>query len=167
MKKTAAASKAKSKVKEKSFIRHANVDDAEVIQALVLHYAKKNDMLPRSLNDIYENIRDYIVIEENKKITACCALHVCWRDLAEVRSLAVAPRQTKKGLGSRIVKYALKEASSLGIERVFALTFRTSFFENLGFRKVEMNELPKKVWVDCIKCVHFPNCNETALVIDL
>ena len=148
-------------------IRPATVRDAEQIQMLIKHYADKKEMLPRSLNEIYENIRDFAVIEKKGKILACCALHICWKDLAEIKSLAVAPRHTRKGYGYALVRYLLAQAPKLGIPRVFVLTFQPGFFELFGFRRVEMTELPKKVWAECIKCVHFPNCDEKALIIDL
>ncbi|HOO56789.1 MAG TPA: N-acetyltransferase [bacterium] len=156
----------KSKTSEATF-RHANVSDAEEIQKLVNYYAKKQQMLARSLNDIYENIRDFMVIEKKGKIIATGALHICWSDLAEIRSVAVAPRYVKKGYGKMIVGEALEEAVTLNIPRIFVLTYQPGFFEKMGFNRIDMAELPKKIWADCIKCVHFPNCNEIAMRVEL
>lgn len=161
------AKKTKKKKQAEIKLRRATVDDAEHIQNLIMHYAKKKEMLPRSINEIYENIRDFYVIENNGKILACGALHICWKDLAEVKSLAVAPRHTHKGYGAAIVRRLLKDSAELGVYRLFALTTHPEFFEKQGFCGIEMDELPKKVWADCINCVQFPNCNEKALVIDL
>jgi amino-acid N-acetyltransferase len=159
--------KTKKNKAPQTILRPATVNDAKQIQAIVLHYSNKKEMLPRSLNEIYENIRDFTVVEKKGKLLACGALHVCWSDLAEVKSLATAPRNTHKGYGARIVRNFLKQAPALGVSRLFVLTFQPDFFEKLGFQRVEMDELPKKVWTECIKCVHFPNCDEKALVIDL
>lgn len=148
-------------------LRKARIDDAVAIQNLIKYYAKKEEMLPRSINEIYENLRDFSVLEKDGAVVACGGLHVCWNDLAEIKSLAVAPELQGKGFGSKLCKQFLKEARELGIPRVFTLTFRPGFFEKLGFTKVEMNDLPKKVWIECVKCVHFPDCGEEALVFDL
>lgn len=148
-------------------LRKARIEDAADIQNLIKYYAKKEEMLPRSINEIYENIRDFSVLEKNGEVVACGGLHVCWNDLAEIKSLAVSPELQGKGYGSKLCKQFIKEARELGVPRVFTLTFRPGFFEKIGFRKVEMNDLPKKVWIECVKCVHFPDCGEEALVFDL
>ena len=160
------AKKKMNKIK-KPVVRKANTADAEQIHSLVLHYAKKEQMLPRSRNDIFEKIRDFFVVEKNGKIIACTSLHICWEDLSEIRSLAVAPRYTGKGYGAELVRAALREAIELGLSKVFVLTYKPDFFKTLGFRQIDMNELPKKIWADCIHCVHFPSCNETAMIIHL
>jgi len=148
-------------------VRRATVRDAAQIQALILQYAKKDEILPRSLNEIYENIRDFVVIENKGKIIACGALHICWDDLAEIKSLAVSPRNRRKGYGGKIVALFLEEARELGVSKVFALTYQVDFFKAMRFRRVEMDSLPKKIWVDCIKCVRFNNCNEVAMMLEL
>jgi len=148
-------------------IRKAKVQDAESIQFLVNHYAKLGLMLPRSINSIYENIREFWVYEEDGTVLGVCALSVFWDNLAEVRSLAVAPGHTGKGIGTALVKRALEESLELGINRVFTLTYQVDFFRKLGFREIDKNTLPHKIWRDCINCVKFPNCDETAMEIIL
>ncbi len=96
-----------------------------------------------------------------------CALHICWDDLAEIRSLAVREEDRKKGIGAKLVKACLEESRKLGIKRVFALTYEPEFFERLGFRKVDKAGLPHKIWTDCLKCVKFPDCDEVSLVKEL
>ncbi len=157
----------KAAKKDDTLLRHAAVEDAQQIQDLILYYARKDMILPRSLNEIYENVRDFVVIEKKGRIIACGALHVCWEDLSEVKSLAVAPRSKRKGYGGRIVKYLLKESAELGVKKVFTLTYQVDFFKAMGFRVVSMETLPKKIWAECIKCVRFSSCNETALIINL
>ncbi len=148
-------------------MRKAEMKDATDIQKLVMFYAKREEMLPRSLNEIYENIRDFSVIEKDDRIVACGSLHVCWDNLAEVKSLAVYPKHAKNGYGTMLVGKATREAKKLGITRLFTLTFQAGFFEKLGFYRVDVNDLPKKVWFECVRCVHFPDCDEEALVKDI
>jgi amino-acid N-acetyltransferase len=93
-----------------------------------------------------------------------CALHVCWENLAEIRSLAVTEEAQRQGIGRQLVEACLAEAGYLGINRVFTLTYQPVFFERLGFRPIDKSELPHKVWSDCIQCSKFPDCNEEALV---
>jgi amino-acid N-acetyltransferase len=148
-------------------IRHARIPDARAIHQLLLDYAQDGQLLGRSLADIYENIRDFYVYEEEGLILGVGALVICWEDLAEVRSLAVASGQQGKGIGRKIVQVCLDEAVELGLKRVFALTYQPEFFKKLGFYDIEKSELPQKIWGDCLKCVKFPDCDEFALAIDL
>lgn len=148
-------------------IRKADTKDVKDIQKIINFYAKDDQMLPRSLNELYENIRDFFVYENNGKILGCCALHVAWEDLAEIKSLAVLKSEKKKKIGTLLVKAALEDAKKLKVKRIFALTYIASFFERFGFRKVEHSELPHKIWSECIKCVKFPDCEETALAIEI
>ena len=148
-------------------IRHARIPDARAIHQLLLAYAKDGQLLGRSLADIYDSIRDFYVYEENDEILGVGALAICWEDLAEVRSVAVAAGQHGKGIGAKIVKSCLGEAAELGLRRVFALTYQPEFFKKLGFQDIEKSELPQKVWGDCIKFVKFPDCDEFALAINL
>jgi amino-acid N-acetyltransferase len=149
----------------KGKLRKAKVQDAERIQFLINEYAKLGLMLPRSINSIYENIRDFWVYEEEGTVYGTCALSVFWDNLAEIRSLAVDPKQTGRGIGSALVKRSLQEALELGIKRVFTLTYQVRFFKKLGFKEIDKNTLPHKIWRDCINCVKFPNCDETAMEI--
>lgn len=150
----------------KGIVRKATIKDAEAIQFLINEYAKQGLMLPRSLNSIYENIRDFFVYEEDGKILGVCALTVVWDNLAEIRSLAVHPQKRKLGIGKTLVKACLKDAKHLQITRVFTLTYQSEFFKKLGFKEIDKNTLPQKIWRDCINCVKFPNCDETAMEIE-
>ena len=124
-------------------------------------------MLPRSLNELYENIRDFFVYAEGSKVYGCCALHIDWEDLSEIKSLAVAPARTGKGVGNKLLKECIKEAKILKIKKIFALTYVPSFFEQFGFKVVNKAELPHKIWSECIKCVYFPGCKEIAVMKEL
>ncbi len=148
-------------------VRSAVVADVPAIQRLINGYAETGVMLPRSLHSIYGQIRDHLVALEDGNVVGCVALSVVWQDLAEVRSLAVAQSHAGHSIGTTLVSRALAEARTLGVNRVFVLTYIEQFFHRLGFRGVEKSELPHKIWRECVHCVHFPDCDETALVIDL
>ena len=145
-------------------IRKAHISDIREIQKLVNEFARREQMIPRSLNELYENLRDFVVAEEKKIIVGVSALHVLWDDLAEVRSLAVKKELHKKGIGSKMVESCLTEAKELGVKRVFVLTYQPDFFKKLGFRDTDKAELPQKIWGDCIRCPKFPECDEHALI---
>lgn len=150
------------------YIRKATTKDAETIQKIINERASKGILLPTSLNDIYTNIRDYfLAISNSEKIVACVALHVHWDNLAEIRSLIVLPDYENLGVGSKLIKNALREAKELEINRVFTLTYIPDFFRKIGFRDYQKERLPQKIWKDCLDCIKFPNCDEEALIIDL
>ena len=148
-------------------IRKANVEDVRNIQKLVNYHADKGEMLPRSLGDTCDNIRDFFVYEEDGAILGCCALHVTWVDLAEIRSLAVADDIQGKGVGTALLDTCLEDAKRLAIKKVFALTYKPEFFGKKGFHQIDKGELPHKVWLGCINCVKFPDCDEVAVIRDL
>lgn len=148
-------------------IRKAKIEDIKQIRALINGFAKKDLMLPRSLNELYGNIRDFWVAEENNKIIGCSALHISWDDLAEIKSLAVAAHKQKKGIGRELVSTCLSEAKELGAKKVFVLTYRTDFFKKFGFKRIKNSSLPHKIWAECIQCCKFPDCQEVAMVKQL
>ncbi len=148
-------------------IRKAVLGDVKEIAALVADFAKKGDMLPRPLTEIYTTIRDFVVYVEDGVVLGACALHISWEDIAEVRSLAVDDRASNKGVGVELVARCLEDAKPLGVKKVFALTYKTEFFEKLGFHQVDKEVLPQKIWSDCVKCMKFPNCDENAVIIEL
>jgi amino-acid N-acetyltransferase len=146
-------------------IRKAKINDAKQIQTLINFYAVKDLMISRSLNEIYENIRDFWVCEENKKVIGCCGLHVIgWDNLAEIKSLAVEKTKQKKGIGKDLVAICLNEASDLRLKKVFALTYSPGFFKKLSFKKISKTKLPHKIWAECCKCPKFPGCEEEAMI---
>ena len=145
----------------------AEVGDAQAIHDLINVYAQRGDMLPRTMGEVFENLRDFFVVHDNGELAGCVALHIVWSDLAEVKSLAVSEAVQSRGVGSLLVNASLEEASSIGLERVFALTYRPTFFERLGFEQADVMTLPRKVWNECYRCPKFPSCNEIALVREL
>ncbi|NVM21967.1 MAG: N-acetyltransferase [Desulfobacterales bacterium] len=147
-------------------IRKATVRDVKAIQRLLKKYADRGELLPRSLSDLYDGLRDFIIYEEKigGPIIGVCALHVCWEDLAEIRSLAVDEQHQGRGIGSELVAEAMAEIHKLGISRVFTLTYRPDFFARHGFHIVDKASLPHKIWAECVKCVKFPDCDEIAML---
>lgn len=149
-------------------IRKARMADMKYVHKLLMGCAQKGQLLARPLSGLFSNLRDFVVAETaDGSLAGCCALSICWDDLAEIRSLAVDEAARGKGLGRSLVERCLDEARELGIRRVFALTYEVGFFTHLGFHQVEKNDLPQKVWSDCINCPKFPDCDETAMVLEL
>ncbi|MCX5777629.1 MAG: N-acetyltransferase [Elusimicrobia bacterium] len=148
-------------------IRPAKVSDVKAIHALIGYYAERKEMLPRPINDLYENIQELMVAEDKGKVVACCALHVSWEDLAEIKALAVEQNYHHKGIGTTIVATLEKRAKELGVNRVFALTFKPPFFKQLGYKQIKREALPHKIWGECVKCHLFPDCGETPLIKNL
>jgi amino-acid N-acetyltransferase len=150
-------------------LRKAKLTDVREIQKLIERSAKKGEMLSRSLSELYDNLRDYnVYLEEGQeKIIGTCAMHICWEDLAEVRSLVVEEEYQHRGIGSQLIEACLSEAICLGLYRIFALTYKPEFFHKHGFRVVDKAALPHKIWADCVKCVKFPECDEIAVLLEV
>lgn len=144
-------------------VRKARLTDVEAMHQLVNKYAEKGLMLSRPRIIFYECIRDFAVAEEAGQIIGAGALHVMWDDLAEVRALAVHEDFQGRGVGKKIVEFLLQEATALGIPKVFTLTYKPEFFNKLGFKEVSKDNMPQKVWQECINCPKFPNCDEICL----
>lgn len=151
------------------FIRKARMQDVKTIHRLLMDCASDGLLLPRPLNQLYSHLREFYVIDpdDGSPITGCCSLAIIWEDLTEVRSLAVAESARKSGFGSKLVEACLSESVTLGIYKVFTLTYQVNFFRKLGFEVVTKDTLPQKVWADCINCPKFPECDETAMQIVL
>jgi amino-acid N-acetyltransferase len=115
-------------------IRKAKIGDARAIQGLIEESASKGEMLHRSLSEIYDNIRDFYVFQGNRSLLGTCAVHICWEDLAEIRSLTVLEGERRKGIGSKLVKACLEEAKQLGVRKIFALTYEDPTGRPEGFR---------------------------------
>jgi amino-acid N-acetyltransferase len=147
-------------------IRKATVRDVKAIHRLLKKHADRGELLPRALSDLYDCLRDFSVFEEksSRSIIGVCAVHVCWEDLAEIRSLAVGKQHQGEGIGSTLVTATMAEAQDLGIRRVFTLTYRPDFFKKHGFKVVDKATLPQKIWAECVKCVKFPDCDEIAML---
>jgi amino-acid N-acetyltransferase len=148
-------------------IRKAYTRDAIQIHALINNYAHQQQMLPRTLLHIYENIRDFHVAVEDGRVLGCSGLHFTWGDMAEIRSLAVDENAGRRGIGRALVEANIVEARQHELVQVYAFTYVTEFFAKLGFRVVPHESMPRKVWMDCINCHKFNCCDEVAMVLDL
>ena len=138
--------------------------DSQTLASMIKYYADLELMLPKNLPFLYQRLRDYTVVEENGGIVAVGGLHILWHDLAEVCSLAVQPEKTNSGIGRGLVEHLIMECVKLEINKSFALTYQPGFFEKCGFKRIEKEQLPQKVWTECINCPKFPNCDEVALI---
>lgn len=158
----------------KVVLRKALMCDVRALYALFSEYSKAGEMLPRSMSDIYEHLRDFYIAElesENgerpNEIIGACALQVVWENLAEIRSLAVEKPYTRRLIGTELIKKCIEEAKFFKITSIFALTYKPQFFQKSGFNIIDKSELPHKIWRDCINCVKFPDCDETAVMLRL
>ncbi len=144
-------------------VRPARMGDVKDIHKLLQYFAVKGLLLGRSISSLYDQLRDFIVYDDDG-VKGVCALHICWENLAEIRSLAVAESLHGQGIGRKLVESCLDEVISLEISRVFTLTYQPNFFRKFGFNDVSKNELPHKIWSDCLQCPQFPDCDEEALI---
>jgi amino-acid N-acetyltransferase len=150
-------------------VSKARIEDVVIIQKLLAGFAQKGKLLARSLSELYTNVRDIYVARDLSagQLMGCCSLHIMWDDLAEIRSLSVEQSHQGRGVGRQLLQACIDEARDLGIKRLFTLTYETGFFERSGFRVVDKNIFPQKIWADCLHCPKFPECDEVALVMDL
>ena len=156
---------------ESQLIRNATMADVPEIHRLITYHAELNRMLFRSHADLYEHLRDFIVwVEpegEVEHLRGCTAVELVWRDLAEIKSLAVDEACRGRGIGRHLVLAAIEEGRRLGLKRLFALTREKVFFEKLDFVVVPKETLPHKVWTDCVRCSLQEQCDEIAMVFEL
>ncbi|OPY03234.1 MAG: Amino-acid acetyltransferase [Syntrophorhabdus sp. PtaB.Bin047] len=148
-------------------IRKARVEDVKKIHQLINQSASRGEMLPRSLGELYDNLRDYFVHIHDGVVTGTGALHICWENLAEVRSLCVGEATRGRGVGRALVEACVEEAKVYDIHKLFLLTYQVEFFEKCGFAVTDKKVFPQKIWSDCIKCAKFPECDETAMIREI
>jgi amino-acid N-acetyltransferase len=145
-------------------LRPAAIGDVPYIHDLVEQYASQGNLLPRPMSELYRHLRDFFVVEVDGAVAGCGALEIFTEDLGEVRSLVVADKYKGRGYGQMLVQRILKEAQTIGLRRVMALTYVPPFFHKLGFETVPKETLPEKVWGVCVKCYKFNNCDEIAVL---
>jgi len=144
-------------------LRKARISDVEEMMLLINSNAEQGLMLGRSRNMLYENIREFLLAEEDDRLVGVASLHILWSDLAEIRAFAVSDEYKRRGIGTQIVKALEEEARELGCTRLFALTYQQEFFKYCGYEEVSKDQMPQKVWTECINCIKFPNCDEIAV----
>ena len=147
----------------------AKLTDIPEMQKMVISEVKEGVILNRSEDEVATNIRSYVLAREEGKLVGYTALHIHSPRVAEIRSLIVDENYRGQKIGQRMVEFTLQEARELGVaEEVLVLTYLPQFFEKLGFVEITKESIPEhKIWADCIKCIHFPVCNEIALVYRL
>jgi amino-acid N-acetyltransferase len=146
-------------------IRPARASDVPGIHQQVQIFADQGLMIRRSMAELYQSIREFLVaVDDQNRVVGCVALHVFWADLSEIRCLAVAEQVQGLGIGRRLVESCREMARELEIKSIFALTSSTGFFERCGYHQIDRAELPQAVWSECVRCPAFPNCQETALI---
>jgi len=146
----------------------AKLSDIVEMQELVVEEVKKGTILFRSSDEIATNIRSYVLAKQGSDIVGFGALHFHAFNLGEIRSLIVSDGSRGKGIGKGMVNHMLEEGKNLDVNKVFTLTYQQSFFESIGFNEIPKESLPAhKIWADCIKCKHFPVCDEVALIITI
>ena len=148
-------------------IEKATIADVPKIHKMVNDFADQGEMLHRPLTELYENVRDFMVIRDGDKLAGCASVHVVWADLAEIKAVAVSEEHQAQGLGQALMNASVEEAKRLGIATVFVLTHKPGYYEKLGFREADVLGLPRKVWGECLRCPKFTHCNELAMVMDL
>jgi len=151
-------------------LRKARIGDVKTIHRMINISSDKEEILPRSLMDIYGSLRDFFVFydEEQQSIAGICAMNIIWENLAEIRSLYVEEGYRKQGIGRKLVEACVSEAVTLELFRVFTLTNRPEFFKRLGFMQVDRLSLSEKIWSDCFRCSKYPDyCDEVAMVVEL
>lgn len=145
--------------------RKATLADIPKMRELVRPEVESGIILDRSEDEIATNIRSYTLAFNGSELVGFCALHIHTSYLAEVRSLIVKDGYRGQKIGEELIRKLLDEGKSLGLQKVLSLTYRQSFFERLGFIEIPKETLPEhKIWADCIKCKHFPICNEVSLI---
>lgn len=143
----------------------AKLSDIAAMQELVREEVLKGTILFRSADEMATNIRSYVLAKDDENIIGFGALHFHAFDLAEVRSLIVDKNYQAKGIGKGMVQELIVEGEKLGVKKIFTLTYVKGFFLSLGFEEIPKESLPAhKIWADCIKCKHFPVCDEVALI---
>ncbi len=148
-------------------VQKARMDDVPQMHKLINYFADRGEMLARPLSEMYENLRDYFVVKNGDEVIGVVALGIMWRDLAEVKSLAVLESSQRHGIGKALVKACLDEAKAIDIDTVFCLTYKPEFFKKQGFNLVEKEELPRKVWGECYRCPKYPDCDEISMILYL
>ena len=133
-------------------VRPARTGDVRAIADLVAQYAGDGPRLLRKATvQLYEDVQEFVVaVDEQDRVVGCGALHVLWADLAEVRTVAVDPGAVRSGIGSAVLTELLARARTLGVERVFCLTFATDFFGAHGFTEIEGAPVAPDVYAELL-----------------
>ena len=148
-------------------VRPAVAADVPQVHELIKYHAQLGRMILRGFDELYADLRSFMVAEDNGELLGCASVHIFWSNLAELKCVAVKENQQRRGIGRAVVNACHNDLKRLGIERAFALTGATTFLEKLGYKVVDKDSLPRFIWGECVRCPSFPVCNEEAMVFDL
>ena len=145
-----------------------DVLDIEFMQELVYEDVENGNILDRNSNEMATTIRSYTAVKLEDEFVGFVAVHIHTTSLAEIRSLVVKKEFRGKNIAKLLIEKAILEAKSLNLQKLLVLTYKKELFEHFGFVVIEKETLPDtKIWADCIKCKHFPICDEIALTLDI
>jgi len=146
-------------------LQKAKLNNIAKMQELVEDEVANGIILRRSDDEVATNIRSYVLAYKENKLLGYGALHIHSKDLSEIRSLIVSKEARGLGIGKKIVQFCINEAKELGCKEVLVLTYVAEFFNKMGFVEIDKESIPNhKIWTDCVKCIHFPVCNEISLI---
>jgi amino-acid N-acetyltransferase len=132
-------------------IRRARTSDVRDIRALVAPLAERRVLVSKEAVTYFESLQEFRVAELDGRVVGCGALHVMWEDLAELRTLAVAPEMLGTGLGGRLLEALVEDAREIGVKRLFCLTFEIDFFTRHGFSAIEGQAVPMDVYAELLR----------------
>ena len=132
-------------------IRPARTSDVKQIRKIIDTYAAPGRMLEKETVTLFESVQEFVVALDGYEVVGCAALHILWEDLAEVRTVAVVERLHKSGIGHQLMEAIVDRAKSLGVERIFCLTFQTEFFGKHGFQVIEGTPVEPEVYQQLLR----------------
>lgn len=131
-------------------VRAATTADVTAIRRLVQPYAEERVLISKDAVAYYESIQEFRIAELAGRVVGCGALHVMWEDVAEIRTLATDPAVIGHGIGGRVLDALIGDARTIGVSRVFCLTFETSFFGKHGFVPIEGQAVSPEVYTELL-----------------
>ena len=138
------------------------------MQELVLQDVENGNILVRNESEMATTIRSYTVVYDGDLLVGFVALHIHSITLAEIRSLVVRDTYRGKGIGKKLIQNCIDEGKNLELQELLVLTYKQALFEKFGFEVIEKASIPDtKIWADCIKCKHFPICDEISLTLKI
>ena len=146
-------------------IRRAKISDVDTIYDLIYLYSEQKIVLPRTKESLVQQIFSFFVAVVDGKVVGCASLAILDRELAEIRSLVVGQSVKRLGVGKLLVEQIIKETKRLEINKLISLTYQVEFFQKCGFEVTVKDNMPQKVWKDCIHCPKLHNCDEIAMII--
>lgn len=132
-------------------IRPARTSDIKSIRKIIDAYSLQRRLLSKETVMLYEDVQEFFVAEDNGEVIGCGALHVLWEDLGEVRTVAVNENYRGQKIGHQIMNSIIDRAQSLGLKRLFCLTFETEFFAKHGFKEIQGAPVEPEVYQQLLR----------------